>query len=203
MKLLIIDNYDSFTYNLYHYFERGLGDSGTVDVYRNDQISSMAASGYDGIILSPGPGLPDEAGNMKSIIQNATPSLPILGICLGHQAIAEVYGAQLKNLSAPLHGVELTTKVTNHHHPLFNGIPESIQTGHYHSWGVSHDDFPDCLIIDAMDEKGEIMAISHKHMPRHGIQFHPESVMTPFGMKMIENWIAYCSILNSKTISVS
>jgi anthranilate synthase component 2 len=172
-----------------------------IDVFRNDQINVAAALQYDGIVFSPGPGLPDEAGHMKSIIQNGPASMPMLGICLGHQAMAEVYGAKLKNLSHPLHGVELKTSITNPKNPIFKNIPDIIQTGHYHSWVVSHDEFPDCLNIDAIDQADEIMAISHRELPRYGVQFHPESVMTPAGKNLIQNWITNCISIKSTLLN--
>lgn len=192
MKLLIIDNYDSFTFNLCHYVEQCLESGDAVDVFRNDQISINAAYEYDGIILSPGPGLPREAGIMHVLIQHAPKHLPILGICLGHQAIAAVYGAQLSNLSKPLHGVSMLTKIIDSNNPIFQNSAEFIQTGHYHSWVVASDGLPETFRIDAIGENKEIMAITHQDRPLFGIQFHPESVMTPTGYQMIANWIAFC-----------
>ncbi|MFC2138991.1 anthranilate synthase component II [Bacteroidota bacterium] len=189
-KILVIDNYDSFTYNLVHYVEQ-LTDF-PVDVYRNDQISLEEIGKYDKIILSPGPGIPDEAGISKDIIKTYGSSKSILGVCLGHQAIAEVYGAKLYNLPTVYHGVSTTVILTNKVDYIFKDVPKIFEAGRYHSWMVSRDGFPDdTLFVSSIDENGEIMSISHKKFDVKGVQFHPESVLTELGLKMIENWINY------------
>jgi anthranilate synthase component 2 len=192
MRILILDNYDSFTYNLAHYVEQLIDGSDVLEVKRNDSISVEEAQTYDNIILSPGPGLPDESGIMPALLGNHGTHLPILGICLGHQAIAESHGAILNVMESPLHGLEVNTSILNQNNPLFRGIDSTITTGHYHSWIVSSSNFPLELNIDAIGPNGEIMALSHSELPRYGIQFHPESVMTPSGLKIIANWIGFC-----------
>jgi anthranilate synthase component 2 len=169
-----------------------LDETSKVSVARNDQISLNAAFEFDGIILSPGPGLPSEAGVMPDLLKNAPGNLPILGICLGHQAIGICHGARLINLPKPLHGLRLETTVLNSNSPLFNSLPTKLHSGHYHSWVIDNTSVPDCISVDATDSNGNIMAISHSSLPQHGIQFHPESVMTDDGLKMIENWIQFC-----------
>jgi anthranilate synthase component 2 len=168
-----------------------LDETCKVSVVRNDQISLGDAFEFDAIILSPGPGLPSEAGIMPELIKNAPADLPILGICLGHQAIGVCHGAKLKNLPRPLHGIQLETTVLNSNNPIFSSIPSTIHSGHYHSWVIDSNAVPDCISVDAIDSSGNIMAISHTSLPQHGIQFHPESVMTDDGLIMIENWIQY------------
>lgn len=185
MKVVIIDNYDSFTYNLSHLVKR-LGAN--VTVYRNDQFSISQLKVFDKIILSPGPGIPSEAGLLLDVIKSYAGQKPILGVCLGHQAIGEVFGATLTNLSDVYHGVatEGTQFGTD---PIFNGLPRRIVMGRYHSWGVSRDGFPDCLEITAESDDGQIMALRHRNYNIHGIQFHPESVLTPDGETIIKNWL--------------
>ena len=185
MKVVIIDNYDSFTYNLSHLVKR-LGAN--VTVYRNDQFSISQLKVFDKIILSPGPGIPSEAGLLLDVIKSYAGLKPILGVCLGHQAIGEVYGATLTNLSDVYHGVatEGTQFGTD---PIFNGLPRRIIMGRYHSWVVSRDGFPDCLEITAESDDGQIMALRHRNYNIHGIQFHPESVLTPDGETIIKNWL--------------
>lgn len=200
MNILILDNYDSFTFNLHHYVEMLLDGNSNVVVSRNDEINLDDAIEFDGIILSPGPGLPSEAGIMPELLKNAPDSLPILGICLGHQAIGVCYGAKLINLPKPLHGIQLETTILNNINPIFNSIPQKIHSGHYHSWVIDNNSIPDCISVDAVDSNGNIMAISHKSLPVHGIQFHPESVMTDDGLNMIENWIQFCRKLNMQKI---
>ena len=177
-----------------------LDETCKVSVVRNDQISLVDAFEFDAIILSPGPGLPSEAGIMLELLKNAPNDLPILGICLGHQAIGVCHGAKLKNLPRPLHGIQLETTVLNSNNPIFNSIPSTIHSGHYHSWVIDSNAIPDCISVDAIDSKGNIMAISHNSLPQHGIQFHPESVMTDDGLIMIENWIQYCRKLITQKI---
>ncbi len=185
MKVVIIDNYDSFTYNLSHLVKR-LGAN--VTVYRNDQFSISQLKVFDKIILSPGPGIPSEAGLLLDVIKSYAGQKPILGVCLGHQAIGEVFGATLTNLSDVYHGVatEGTQFGTD---PIFNGLPRRIIMGRYHSWVVSRDGFPDCLEITAESDDGQIMALRHRNYNIHGIQFHPESVLTPDGETIIKNWL--------------
>ena len=191
MKIVIIDNYDSFTYNLAHLIKE-LGAE--VAVYRNDQpevqalIDNADNIEFDKIVLSPGPGIPSEAGLLLDVIRTFADKKPILGVCLGHQAIAEVFGAKLINLSDVFHGVATVgTQLGND--IVFSGLPMSIVMGRYHSWVVSRDNFPECLEITAESEGGHIMALRHKEYDIHGIQFHPESVLTPDGRKMINNWL--------------
>ncbi|MFM7054722.1 MAG: anthranilate synthase component II [Bacteroidota bacterium] len=192
MNILILDNYDSFTFNLHHYVALKLDENSRVSVFRNDQIDCESAFAYDGIILSPGPGLPSEAGIMPDLLRNAPESLPILGICLGHQAIGVCHGARLINLPRPLHGIQLKTTILNMDNPILRSLPTTINSGHYHSWVFDSASVPDCISVDAVDSNGNIMAISHTSLPQHGIQFHPESVMTDDGLKMIENWLEFC-----------
>ncbi len=188
MKILLLDNYDSFTYNLVQYFRTI--DGVEVEVFRNDQITLEAVAAYDAVVLSPGPGLPKDAGIMLALIKKYSASKPILGICLGEQAIAEAFGGALYNLERVYHGIETEVKVTKEKEPIFNSLGESFLAGRYHSWAVSKTDFPDCLEITAEDEQGVIMALRHKEYEVSGLQFHPESIMTEKGMKMIENWVA-------------
>lgn len=186
MQLLILDNYDSFTYNLVH-IVRELGVS--YEVHRNDQITVADVARFDKIMLSPGPGIPDEAGIMKAVIKTYGASKSILGVCLGHQGIAEVYGGALFNIPKVLHGVTSQTRVTVNDEVLFNGLPETFQVTHYHSWAVAPEALPNALEVTAVNEAGLIMALRHKQYDVRGVQFHPESVMTPEGPKMIRNWI--------------
>src|SRR3972149_3377006 len=176
MKILVIDNYDSFTYNLVHYVEQLTNDP--VDVYRNDQISVEEVNSYDKILLSPGPGIPDEAGISKEVIKKYAPTKSILGVCLGHQAIAEVFGGQIYNLDKVYHGVATTVILTNKVDYIFKDIPKVFNAGRYHSWMVSREKFPDDMYISSIDENGEVMSISHKKYDVKGVQFHPESVLT-------------------------
>lgn len=186
MKIVVIDNYDSFTYNLVH-LVRELGTD--VDVKRNDQFKLPELEGYDKIILSPGPGIPSEAGLLMDVIRTYAGKKPMLGVCLGHQAIGEVFGAKLENLSEVYHGV--ATPITlNDNEPMFAGLPRRIEVGRYHSWVVSHDGFPACLEITAESDEGQIMGIRHKDYDIRGIQFHPESVLTPDGKTIIKNWLS-------------
>jgi anthranilate synthase component 2 len=183
--ILVIDNYDSFTYNLVHYLE---DLDCKVTVARNDQIELEAVAAYDKIVLSPGPGIPDEAGSLKSIIKKYAKTKSILGVCLGMQAIGEVFGAKLKNLSTVYHGIQTKVKVNSKKELLFKDLGPEIQVGRYHSW-IIEDDLPDCFDITSVDENGQIMAIRHKELDVKGVQFHPESVLTPDGKKMLKNWI--------------
>lgn len=185
MKIAIIDNYDSFTFNLSH-LVKSLGQQ--VEVYRNNRFEMPELERFDKIILSPGPGIPSEAGLLTDVIRNYAGRKPMLGVCLGHQAIGEVFGGRLENLSEVFHGVATEgTQFGNDY--IFNGLPERIVMGRYHSWVVSRDAFPDCLEITALSDEGQIMALRHRKYDIHGIQFHPESVLTPDGASIIRNWI--------------
>lgn len=186
MKVLILDNYDSFTYNLVH-IVRALGYQ--PDVIRNDKIGLEEVKAYDKIMLSPGPGIPDEAGIMKEVIREYGPTKSILGVCLGHQGIGEVYGATLFNIKNVLHGVTSWSDVVDEHEYLFNGVSPKFQATHYHSWAVVRETIPPELKITALNEEGLIMAMRHHRFDVRGVQFHPESIMTPEGPKMIENWL--------------
>ena len=185
MKIVIIDNYDSFTYNLYHMI-RAAGVQ--VDVKRNDRFALSDLGIYDKIVLSPGPGIPDEAGLLKQVIKAYAGAKPILGVCLGHQAIGEVFGAKLVNLNEVYHGIQSACHIVAPHY-LFNGLPSEFAVGRYHSWVVDTQQFPEELEITAMSDKQEIMAMRHRHFDIHGIQFHPESVLTPDGRQIIENFL--------------
>lgn len=185
-KILMIDNYDSFTYNLVHYLE---DLNGKVTVFRNDEFDLDEIKAFDKIILSPGPGLPDDAGLLKEVIKSYSASKSILGICLGHQAIAEVFGGTLINKEKVYHGVAGTIDVIDSEEKLFSGLPQTIEAGRYHSWEVNPDDFPEVLKITSADRSGTIMSLSHKEYDVKGIQFHPESILTPFGKKILENWL--------------
>ncbi len=185
MKIIIIDNYDSFTYNLYH-LVRELGAD--CDVLRNDQFSLENLSIYDKIILSPGPGIPKEAGLTLDVIKRYAQNKPILGVCLGHQAIGEAFGGSLTNLSKVYHGVQTKAQIIKDDF-MFKGLPKEIQVGRYHSWVVDEETLPSCLEITAKSEDGQIMALRHKEYKVRGIQFHPESVLTPKGKTIIKNWL--------------
>lgn len=187
MKIAILDNYDSFTYNLVHAIEKLVGHR--IDVIRNDQVEVDYFAKYDKIVLSPGPGIPDEAGILKPLIQKWGPEKSILGVCLGQQAIGEVYGATLVNLDKVYHGVATTIIQTLNDESLFEGLPEIFEAGRYHSWIVGRDSLPQVLEVTAIDKQGQIMALRHKKYDVRGVQFHPESVLTPLGEKMIENWL--------------
>lgn len=195
MKILIFDNYDSFTYNLVHLVEKILHQK--VDVFRNDAIELEAVNNYDKIILSPGPGVPIEAGLLLPLIKNYASTKSILGVCLGHQAIAEAFGGTLVNLTKVYHGVATSIKIinseftsTNKSNNLFKDLPNEFEVGRYHSWVVSKENFPDNLEITAVDDNDYIMALRHKQYDLQGVQFHPESVLTPNGEKIISNWLS-------------
>jgi anthranilate synthase component II len=191
MKILIFDNYDSFTYNLVHLVEKIIHEK--VDVYRNDKIPLEKVNDYDKIILSPGPGLPVESGLLLPLVKEYASSKSILGVCLGHQAIGEVFGGSLVNLSTVYHGVatniEIKQERTLSKNDVFNDLPHELEVGRYHSWIVSKENFPEVLEITAEDAKGYIMALRHKTYDVQGVQFHPESVLTPLGEKMMRNWL--------------
>ena len=185
-KILIIDNYDSFTYNLVQYVEEIVGHE--IDIYRNDKIKLSEIDKYEYIILSPGPGLPKDAGIMPELIKKYAPTKKILGVCLGHQAIAEAFGGSLQNLDKVYHGVATEMRVKNGD-VIFEGISEKFMAGRYHSWIVSHSTFPESLEVTAVDDVGEVMALAHKEYQVKGVQFHPESILTPEGKKMIANFL--------------
>ena len=185
MKVVIIDNYDSFTYNLSHLVKE-LGAE--VAVVRNDQFRLEELEQYSKIILSPGPGIPSEAGLLLDVIRTYAGRKPILGVCLGHQAIGEVFGAKLENLSDVFHGVATPCHIIADD-PVFSGLPAEITIGRYHSWVVSREGLPDCLEVTAVSDEGQIMALRHRELNVRGIQFHPESVLTPDGRKMLQNWM--------------
>ena len=185
MHIVIIDNYDSFTYNLAH-LVKSLGAE--VTVLRNDRFALEELEAFDKIILSPGPGIPSEAGQLLDVIRTYAGRKPMLGVCLGHQAIGEVFGARLENLSDVFHGVATEGRQFGVD-PIFQGLPERIVMGRYHSWVVSNEGFPDCLEITAVSDEGQIMALRHREFDIHGIQFHPESVLTPDGTAILRNWL--------------
>lgn len=184
-KVVIIDNYDSFTYNLAHLVKE-LGAS--VTVYRNDQFSLNQLEPFDKILLSPGPGIPSEAGLLTDVIRTYAGRKPMLGVCLGHQAIGEVFGARLSNLPEVYHGVATPCELVGHD-ALFAGMSSRFTIGRYHSWVVSREDFPEALQITALSDDGNIMALRHRNYAIWGIQFHPESVLTPDGRQIIANWL--------------
>lgn len=185
MKVVIIDNYDSFTYNLSHLIKE-LGAE--VTVYRNDKFVMEQLEAFDKIILSPGPGIPSEAGLLLDVIRTYAGRKPILGVCLGHQAIGESFGGQLTNLSQVYHGVATPCHITQPDY-LFEGLPETIEVGRYHSWVVDNAGFPDCLEITSVSDEGFIMSLRHKEFDIRGIQYHPESVLTPEGKTLLKNWL--------------
>ncbi len=199
MRILVFDNYDSFTYNLVHLVQQIT--HGKVEVYRNDQIEMEKIKEYDKIILSPGPGIPSEAGSLLPLIKEYASTKSILGVCLGHQAIGEAFGGKLVNLENVYHGIATEIQVRSYElgvksyelgvtsADLFRGLPERIMVGRYHSWILSDEGFPEELEITARDEKGYIMALRHKKFDLQGVQFHPESVLTPDGKKIMENWL--------------
>ncbi len=209
MKILVFDNYDSFTYNLVHLVQKITNTK--VDVFRNDEIALKKVADYDKIILSPGPGIPIEAGMLLPLIKEYASSKSILGVCLGHQAIGEAFGGKLINLDTVYHGVatdivngqssivsEKDSPLTIHYSRLFEGLPSKIKAGRYHSWIVSEEDFPAELEITAKDENGYIMGLQHKKYDVQGVQFHPESVLTPDGEAIIRNWLSPHPLKGSK-----
>lgn len=186
-RILVFDNYDSFTYNLVHLVEKILHQK--VEVFRNDQIPLEKVKVYDKIILSPGPGIPEEAGLLLPLIKEYAATKSILGVCLGHQAIGEAFGGKLVNLSTVYHGVATPCQVLNRQAPLFAGLPAEIEVGRYHSWVVSEEDFPKDLEITAREANNYIMALQHTKYDVQGVQFHPESVLTPMGEQILRNWL--------------
>ena len=185
MKILVIDNYDSFVYNLVHYLEELDCE---VTVIRNDRFHIDEVADYDKIVLSPGPGIPDEAGLLKEVIKKYATSKPMLGVCLGQQAIGEVYGGTLSNLDKVYHGVATNVKTVVDDEILFQGLDNEFEVGRYHSWVVDAT-LPDVLEATSFDENGQVMSLRHKTFDVRGVQFHPESVLTPTGKKMLENWV--------------
>lgn len=184
--VLVIDNYDSFTYNLVHLINEVGYEA---EVWRNDKFDLADVDKYDKILLSPGPGIPEEAGLLLDVIKTYAPTKSIFGVCLGQQAIAEVFGGTLLNLGRPMHGIATPVTVVDGDEPLFWECPQTINVGRYHSWVVSKDNFPSCLKITARDHKNEIMALRHETLDVRGVQFHPESVLTEYGKQMMENWL--------------
>lgn len=187
MKTVIIDNYDSFTYNLAHLVKE-LGAE--VSVVRNDQFRLSELKPFDKIILSPGPGIPTEAGLLMDVIDAYAPVKPILGVCLGHQAIGEYFGGKLTNLSQVFHGIASTISITAPDY-IYKELPAQVQVGRYHSWVIDNEGLPDCLEVTSVSEEGQIMSLRHKQYDVRGIQYHPESVLTPEGRKIIVNWLKY------------
>lgn len=201
MKILVFDNYDSFTYNLVHLVKKVMPEA-EVDVYRNDEIALEKVAAYDKIILSPGPGIPSEAGMLLPLIKEYAASKSILGVCLGHQAIGKAFGGELINLSTVYHGVatnifqrqlenteDNNSKLKIQNSKLFEGLPGNFLVGRYHSWVINNDSFPDVLEVTAVDDNGYIMALQHKQYDIQGVQFHPESVLTPNGEAIMKNWL--------------
>jgi len=192
MKILVFDNYDSFTYNLVHLIEKILHIK--VDVFRNDQITLDKIKFYDKIILSPGPGIPEEAGLLLPLINEYAKTKSILGVCLGHQAIGQAFGGKLINLSQVFHGVSTPIHLTSNEiagntASIFYDFPNEFEVGRYHSWVVDKAGLPDCMNVTAIDDNGYIMAMQHKEFDVTGVQFHPESVLTPSGEKLMRNWL--------------
>ncbi len=192
-KILLLDNYDSFTYNLVQIVEEITGSR--IDVLRNNEIELGAVNAYDKILLSPGPGVPEEAGILLPLIKAYAPTKSIFGVCLGHQAIGEIFGGKLLNLSQVYHGLKSeinlssSIKLSSHLKDWFIDLPSTLEVGRYHSWAIDEATVPDALEVTAYDHAGMIMAIRHKDFDVQGVQFHPESVLTPMGKKMIENWL--------------
>ena len=187
MKIAVIDNYDSFTYNLVHYLE---DLNANVTVFRNDEFELNELEKFDKILLSPGPGIPDEAGLLKDVIKKYASTKSIFGVCLGLQAIGEVFGGTLTNLEKVYHGV--ATKVTKTEDDfIFNNLPNEFEVGRYHSWVVSNENLPADLIVTSTDENGQIMSMKHARFDIRGVQYHPESVLTPYGKKILENWLSH------------
>lgn len=187
MKVLVFDNYDSFTYNLVHLVEKILCEK--VDVVKNDEIDLGKAVEYDRIILSPGPGLPQTAGQLLPLVRHCAGKTSLLGVCLGHQAVAEAFGGRLLNLPEVCHGRATSILITDAESLLFRGMPEKLMAGRYHSWVVDPRTLPDDLQVTAVDEEGSIMAMQHRNLDIHSVQFHPESIMTPDGEIIIRNWL--------------
>ncbi|KAA5544804.1 anthranilate synthase component II [Adhaeribacter rhizoryzae] len=188
MKILVLDNYDSFTYNLVQLIKK-LGYGSKMDVYRNDKIELNAVEEYDNILLSPGPGVPAEAGIMPELIKRYAPTKKIFGVCLGHQAIAEAFGGSLLNLPEPVHGVATPIRVSSNNEPIFRGLPHEFKAARYHSWVVVPKSMPHELEVTAVDNEGQIMALRHREYNVKGVQFHPESILTEHGDTMMRTWL--------------
>lgn len=191
MNILLIDNYDSFTYNLSQYLEEEGGEDVEVTVWRNDQFDIDDVERFDKIVLSPGPGVPDEAGLLKAVVRRYAPTKPILGVCLGEQAIGEVFGAEIYNLNTVFHGIQSSVRIVASDY-IFDNLSDSIKVGRYHSWVVGKEDFPAELEVTAVSDEGQVMALKHRRYDVHGIQFHPESILTPEGRTIIRNFIYGC-----------
>lgn len=191
MNILLIDNYDSFTYNLSQYLEEEGGEDVEVTVWRNDQFDIDDVERFDKIVLSPGPGVPDEAGLLKAVIRRYAPTKPILGVCLGEQAIGEVFGGKIHNLNTVFHGIQSSVRIVAPDY-IFDNLSDSIKVGRYHSWVVGKECFPAELEVTAVSEEGQVMALKHRDYDVHGIQFHPESILTPKGRTIIRNFINGC-----------
>ncbi len=187
MKIVVIDNYDSFTYNLVHAIKKISGQP--VDVFRNDQIELTDLEKYNKIVLSPGPGIPEEAGLLLDIIKLYASTKSMLGVCLGHQAIGEAFGGKLHNMKRVLHGIATPVELTKNKSVLFDGLPNHFDVGRYHSWIVQDENLPACFEVTSYDNDGFIMSMKHKEFDVEGVQFHPESVLTPLGERIIENWL--------------
>ena len=191
MEILLVDNYDSFTFNLVHMLRELCGSAGNVHVVKNDRLGETDPAAYDRIIVSPGPGTPSEAGKLLSFIERCAPVRPLLGVCLGHHAIAQVFGASLRNTPQVWHGICSSVELRARPR-IFRGLPDRIAVGRYHSWIVDGDGIPDCLEVTARDGEGTVMALSHRVYDVHGVQFHPESVMTPCGGAILANFLKDC-----------
>lgn len=191
MNILLIDNYDSFTYNLSQYLEEEGGEDVEVTVWRNDQFDIDDVECFDKIVLSPGPGVPDEAGLLKAVIRRYAPTKSILGVCLDEQAIGEVFGAEIYNLNTVFHGIQSSVRIVASDY-IFDNLSDSIKVGRYHSWVVGKEDFPAELEVTAVSDEGQVMALKHRRYDVHGIQFHPESILTPEGRTIIRNFIYGC-----------
>jgi anthranilate synthase component 2 len=189
MKILVLDNYDSFTYNLIHLI-KGIGYK-NIDVFRNNKIEIQKIAKYDKILLSPGPGIPSEAGILLELIKTYAPTKSILGVCLGHQAIAEVFGGKLTNLKNVYHGLSTNFRILKTNAYLFKNIPSEFKIGRYHSWIVDNKNFPETLTITGIDDNNYIMSLSHKIYDVHGVQFHPESILTEHGEQIMKNWLQH------------
>ncbi len=190
MKILVLDNYDSFTYNLVHIIKE-LGYGEQMDVIRNDKISLEDVGKYDKILLSPGPGIPEEAGIMMDVIKKYAPEKSILGVCLGHQGIAEAFEAKLYNMPTVLHGYADKVMLQDKDEYLFENVPQEFNVCRYHSWAVEANSVKGDLIVTALDPHGEVMGLRHKTFDVHGVQFHPESILTEHGKQIIKNWLAH------------
>lgn len=187
MNILVVDNHDSFVYNIVHLLDAL--DIATITVVKNDALHLDSVIHFDKIVLSPGPGLPKEAGLMPELIRNYINKKPILGVCLGHQAIVEHFGGTLKNLEQPLHGISTSVKIISEDY-LFKELPDSFEIGHYHSWVAKHP-LPEMLQATSVDTLGNVMSFKHKSLDIRGVQYHPESILTPFGRQILENWLRH------------